>query len=645
MTDPITFTQPAPGMVGGTEDVSADVSSVSAGAVTFSTMSLNCSVSSATVTFLSSGPCAVRADQAADSNYKAGSAKATIAISPAQPMMGLVASPMSGSVAVGGTVTFTATVTGVPNGPALQGTVNFMLGGSTIPGCGAVSLDLAAPAPPAASTGTATCTSAPLTAASSPDAKAFYGPDPNYLNVSAPISNYLINQAEPNVGISAFTQSSTVVFGDAITLTGTVTGVANGPVPSGLFTFTVDGNPIEADCTDVALTLPASQSNPPVATATCVTTAVPAGNHTLRAFYHSDPNYLNRGRHFSNYLVVMADQTIVFNPPAIGDFGQQGTLTATAGASPVVFTLDSATTDAACSLSGTNGSTVSFNHVGLCVIDANQPGDSNFNLAPTVVRTIQVVIDTGPPVAPPTIPQTITVTPLPITGAVGAPLTLPATGGGSGNPVTAVVDGATAPDVCSVTGLTVTFLGVGTCVIDLNQAGNATYLSAPPVRLSITVTPGTGPTITAQVTRAHAPRHGWYASAVTITFTCTAGAMPLAADCPSPVTLGSSGRGQTLTRTIADVDGQTANVVLGPINIDLGKPMLRVRGVTSGHTYQHGRTLRCVASDGLSGVASCVITKHHHTHHGVRTVHYTAVATDVAGNVHTIRGHFRVDVG
>jgi DNA-binding beta-propeller fold protein YncE len=61
-----------------------------------------------------------------------------------------------------------------------------------------------------------------------------------------------------------------------------------------------------------------------------------------------------------------------------------------------------------------------------------------------------------------------------------------ATGGGSGNPLALTVDPA-ASAVCAITGNTVSFLGVGICTINANQAGNDSYTPAPQVRQSFSV--------------------------------------------------------------------------------------------------------------------------------------------------------------
>jgi uncharacterized repeat protein (TIGR01451 family) len=88
-------------------------------------------------------------------------------------------------------------------------------------------------------------------------------------------------------------------------------------------------------------------------------------------------------------------------------------------------------------------------------------------------------------------PQSISFT-APGTGAAGGSATLTATGGGSGNPVVFSVDPASGTGVCTVSGTngsTVTYAAAGTCIIDANQAGDASYTAAPQVTGTITVNP------------------------------------------------------------------------------------------------------------------------------------------------------------
>ena len=87
-----------------------------------------------------------------------------------------------------------------------------------------------------------------------------------------------------------------------------------------------------------------------------------------------------------------------------------------------------------------------------------------------------------------TAPQAITFTSTaPNPGHVGGTYTVTATGGGSGNPVTFSVGPGTTAGACTVSGSTVSFLAVGTCVVAANQAGNGTFDPAPQVTQTITV--------------------------------------------------------------------------------------------------------------------------------------------------------------
>jgi serine/threonine-protein kinase len=76
---------------------------------------------------------------------------------------------------------------------------------------------------------------------------------------------------------------------------------------------------------------------------------------------------------------------------------------------------------------------------------------------------------------------------VPAPATAGGAAALSATGGGSGNPVVFSVDPASGPGVCTVSGTTVTYTAIGTCVIDANQAGNGHYADAPQVQHTVTV--------------------------------------------------------------------------------------------------------------------------------------------------------------
>ncbi|HYM46177.1 MAG TPA: PKD domain-containing protein, partial [Solirubrobacteraceae bacterium] len=177
-------------------------------------------------------------------------------------------------------------------------------------------------------------------------------------------------------------------------------------------------------------------------------------------------------------LVVGKTQTIKFTSPApssatVGGATYTAAATATSGLA-VAFAID-ASSSSVCTILG---STVSFIGAGKCIIDANQAGNSKYAPAPEVKQEFEVAKGS----------QTIMFTSTaPGSATVGGPTyNVTATGGGSGNPVTFAID-ATSGSVCTISGSTVSFTGVGTCTIDADQAGNPGYSAAPQAQQSFSV--------------------------------------------------------------------------------------------------------------------------------------------------------------
>ena len=194
--------------------------------------------------------------------------------------------------------------------------------------------------------------------------------------------------------------------------------------------------------------------------------------------------------------VSQGTQTITFAPASPVTFGVAPiTLTATGGDSgnAVTFTLDSTSTAGAATLSG---STLTITGAGTVVIDANQAASTDYAAAAQVQGSI--VVNQAA--------QTITFAPTsPVVLGV-APITLTATGGASGNAVTFTLDSTSAAGAATLSGSTLTITGLGTVVIDANQAGNTNYAAAAQVKGSVVVnapiavatptfTPATGATL------------------------------------------------------------------------------------------------------------------------------------------------------
>ncbi|WP_170219476.1 lamin tail domain-containing protein [Nocardioides litoris] len=120
---------------------------------------------------------------------------------------------------------------------------------------------------------------------------------------------------------------------------------------------------------------------------------------------------------------------------------------------------------------------------------------------------------------------------------------------------------------------------------------------------------------------------GWWSEPVTVTFTCTPQGSPVT--CPEPVVLDRSDESAGVTRTVTAEDGGATTVVVDDVMVDLDDPTVRITGVRPGATYPLAApTPRCVASDALSGVASCDLEV---VRRGLVTT-VTAYATDVAGH-------------
>ena len=251
------------------------------------------------------------------------------------------------------------------------------------------------------------------------------------------------------------------VVGGSYTVTATG-GASGNPV-----TFTIDGSGTPGACSISGAVVSFT------GVGTCVIDANQAGN----------ANYTAAPQVEQPVTIGQGTQAITFTstPPPSPVVGGSYTVTATGGASgnPVTFTIDGSGTPGACSISG---AVVSFTGVGTCVIDANQAGNASYAAAPQVQQSFAIGQGTQ------AITFTSTPPPSPV---VGGSYTVTATGGASGNPVTFTIDGSGTPGACSISGAVVSFTGIGTCVIDANQAGNASYAAAPQVQQSFAIGQGT----------------------------------------------------------------------------------------------------------------------------------------------------------
>ncbi|MBD8526095.1 fibronectin type III domain-containing protein [Pseudomarimonas arenosa] len=186
----------------------------------------------------------------------------------------------------------------------------------------------------------------------------------------------------------------------------------------------------------------------------------------------------------SNSVTPVASQAISFGSAPTVLVEGTGALSATGGGSgnPVVF---SSQTTGVCTVSGTNGSTVTGVTVGSCTIAANQAGSAAYAAAPEVTQSF--AIGQGS--------QTISFAALSDRPDNDPPFSVSASGGNSSQPVTFA---SQTTGVCTTSGtngstVTLTIGNLGTCTIRASQAGDVNYTAAADVDRSFTVSDSNQP--------------------------------------------------------------------------------------------------------------------------------------------------------
>jgi uncharacterized protein (TIGR03437 family) len=230
---------------------------------------------------------------------------------------------------------------------------------------------------------------------------------------------------------------------------------------------------------------------------TCTVEATQAGNGNFGAATAVDRTLTVSGKSQTIAFAALSSQTLGTAPFAIAATASSGL--------PVTF---ASTTAAICTVSG---SSVALVAVGTCNIQATQAGDGTTWAAATPVTQGFTVT------AAPLTAQTIAFNALSNQTLGAAPFTIGATAT-SNLPVSFL---SITPFVCAVNGTQVTLLAAGTCTIQANQGGNATYAGAPAVQQSFQVTAAS---LTAQTIAFNAlPDQTLGAAPFTIAATATSG--------------------------------------------------------------------------------------------------------------------------
>lgn len=431
----ITFTSAAPSgaVVGGSYSPTATATSGLSVTITVDSSSNSvCTMASGVVQFIGVGTCTLDANQSGDSNWNAASqVQQSFEVSQSSQTISFTSVAPSNATVGGATYTPTAIATsGLPVTLTIDAASSSVC---SISG-GVVSFQA-----------TGTCIVDANQAGNS-----------NYAAAPQVQQSFLVGKGSQTVSFTSSAPSGTSVGG-------------TGYVPTAIAT------------SGLAVTITVDTSSATVCSiGGGVVTYQAVGTCTLDANQGGNTNWNAAPQAQQSFLVGKGSQTISFTSSVpsgatVGGTTYTPTASATSGLA-VTFTVDSSSSSV-CSISG---GVVSFQSAGTCIVDANQPGNANWNPAPQVQQSFSVANSS----------QTITFTTTAPNGAtVGGATYTPAATSTSGLPVSLTID-SSATSVCSMSGGVVSFQATGTCVIDANQAGNSTYAAASQVQQSFAVAKG-----------------------------------------------------------------------------------------------------------------------------------------------------------
>ena len=334
----------------------------------------NDDLATCTTTALPVGTQTITASYSGNSAYNASTASVSHTVNPkplATPTVSIASSRNPSTQ--GESVTFTARISG--SAGATTGIVQFWNGGSTITGCNAVD----------ASSGTATCTTSSLPVGSL-EIRAHYSGNAAYNPGSATLTQ-VVNGAKTTIAVQLASSPNPSESGQAVSIVARLAATAT--AATGTVEFR-DGGSVIAGCS--AVTVSADM-------ATCNTSALAAGTHTLTANYSGNAAYNPSSgsvTHVVNAAKVNVSTTLTASPSP-SEEGQAVTLSASIAASGATGTVsfsDGGTVIAGCSAVAVSSNaatcTTSALAVGGHALQATYSGDAAYNASTsnTVSHTV-----------------------------------------------------------------------------------------------------------------------------------------------------------------------------------------------------------------------------------------------------------------
>ena len=266
----------------------------------------------------------------------------------------------------------------------------------------------------------------------------------------------------------------------------------------------------------------ASTTMPVCTVAGNTVTLVSPGTCTVEASQPGNANYSAATPVDQSFTVAAGSQTITFAPIPSQPFGPSPFPIAATASSGLTVTLTSSTASV-CTVSGL---TATFVSLGLCTVQATQPGNASYSAAPAVSQSFTVTQGS----------QTITFAAIPNQPFGSAAVTLNAT---ASSGLTPVLTSSTA-SVCTVSGMAVTLVSLGVCAVQATQPGNADYAAAMPVSQGFTVTQANQ-----TITFSTIPNQPFGSAPVALTATASSGLAVVFAS-SSPAVCSVSGTSATL---------------------------------------------------------------------------------------------------
>lgn len=424
---------PASAVVGATHTVSAAASSGLPVKLSVAGSKDVCRIAGSTVSFREAGVCSIEAFQPGSVKFKEARAQESIAVVRAAQSISFASSPPSPAVAGGTYAVAVVASSGLP--------VSLSAGAGSGGVCKVSGTTVSL-------TGAGTCT-----------VDADQSGDTAYLRAPRVQQSFVVVEPLPAVPVA-----QTLSF----TSTPPASAYVGGP------TYTVAA--LASSGLPVTFSVTAGSTGVCTVSGTVVA-LLGAGTCTVAADQSGGGGYLAAPRVLQSFAVVRTAQTIVFtsSAPSSAVYGDPAYSVAAVAASGLAVTFSIAPGSAGvCTVSG---STVAIVGAGTCAVRADQAGSAAYDPAPQAQQSFAVGQAS----------QSVSFSSTPPAAAVyGAPAYTVAATATSGLAATFSIAPGSA-GVCSVSGSTVSIVGVGTCTIRADQAGNANYLAAPQEQQSFAV--------------------------------------------------------------------------------------------------------------------------------------------------------------